>query len=80
MKLALLNYLFGLSQLMDPTEFVNTSDTRLAVSRVITWMTEPKSAEVRKVQSAFRVHLYCEAFNRSCSSGAVACFALALCT
>lgn len=35
---------------MDPTEFVNTSDTRLAVSRVITWMTEPKSAEVRKVR------------------------------
>lgn len=48
--MALLNYLYGLAQLMDPAELANTSDTRLAMSRVITWMTEPKSAEVRKVR------------------------------
>ena len=28
----------------------NTSDTRLAVSRFITWASEPKSPEVRKVE------------------------------
>ncbi len=48
-KVALLNYLHGLALLMDPSYFVNNSDTRLAVSRVITWTTEPKSVEVRKV-------------------------------
>lgn len=34
---------------MDPGDFVNSSETRLAVSRVITWTTEPKSSDVRKV-------------------------------
>lgn len=34
---------------MDPTDFVNSSETRLAVSRIITWTTEPKSSDVRKV-------------------------------
>lgn len=35
---------------MDPTDFVNSSETRLAVSRIITWTTEPKSSDVRKVR------------------------------
>lgn len=34
---------------MDPGDFVNSSETRLAVSRIITWTTEPKSSDVRKV-------------------------------
>ncbi|KAG7256613.1 hypothetical protein CRUP_027134, partial [Coryphaenoides rupestris] len=33
---------------MDPGDFVNSSETRLAVSRIITWTTEPKSSDVRK--------------------------------
>lgn len=45
----MLMYLHGLIQLMDPSDFSNSSDIRLAVSRIITWTTEPKSVEVRKV-------------------------------
>ena len=35
---------------MDPQDFSNSSDIRLAVSRIITWTTEPKSVDVRKVR------------------------------
>uniref|UniRef100_A0A8C5C7I0 Cytoplasmic linker associated protein 1 n=1 Tax=Gadus morhua TaxID=8049 RepID=A0A8C5C7I0_GADMO len=48
-KVALLRYVEALARHMDPADFVNSSETRLAVSRVITWTTEPKSSEVRKV-------------------------------
>jgi len=51
-KLSLLNYLYSLCQSMDPSELTNTSDTRLAVTRVITWTTDPKSADVRQVSAA----------------------------
>ena len=44
-----MNYMHGLIMMMDPADFTNSSDTRLAVSRIITWTTEPKSVEVRKV-------------------------------
>ncbi|XP_053571771.1 CLIP-associating protein 2-like [Bombina bombina] len=47
-KIAILKYIETLAQQMDPTDFVNSSETRLAVSRIITWTTEPKSSEVRK--------------------------------
>ncbi|KAM9820520.1 CLIP-associating protein 1-A-like [Neosynchiropus ocellatus] len=47
-KVALLRYVEALTRQMDPTHFVNTSETRLAVSRIITWTTEPKSSDVRK--------------------------------
>lgn len=40
---------------MDPTDFVNSSETRLAVSRIITWTTEPKSSDVRKVSQDHEV-------------------------
>ncbi|GLD69554.1 CLIP-associating protein 2 isoform X19, partial [Lates japonicus] len=33
---------------MEAPDFVNSSETRLAVSRIITWTTEPKSSDVRK--------------------------------
>ncbi|XP_068165253.1 CLIP-associating protein 1-B-like isoform X2 [Antennarius striatus] len=47
-KVALLRYIEALAHQMDPTHFTNSSETRLAVSRVITWTTEPRSADVRK--------------------------------
>lgn len=48
-KVAILKYIECLARQMDPTDFVNSSETRLAVSRIITWTTEPKSSDVRKV-------------------------------
>ncbi|XP_041937619.1 CLIP-associating protein 1-like isoform X5 [Alosa sapidissima] len=47
-KVAILKYIDLLARQMDPTDFVNSSETRLAVSRIITWTTEPKSSDVRK--------------------------------
>uniref|UniRef100_A0A8C6JPH6 Uncharacterized protein n=1 Tax=Melopsittacus undulatus TaxID=13146 RepID=A0A8C6JPH6_MELUD len=51
-KVAILKYIESLARQMDPTDFVNSSETRLAVSRIITWTTEPKSSDVRKVSQA----------------------------
>lgn len=48
-KVAILRYIEALAHQMDPGDFVNSSETRLAVSRIITWTTEPKSSDVRKV-------------------------------
>lgn len=48
----------GLGTLMDPGDFSNTSDTRLAVSRIITWTTEPKSVDVRKAAQAVLIALF----------------------
>ncbi|XP_073768130.1 CLIP-associating protein 1a isoform X12 [Danio rerio] len=47
-KVAILKYIESLARQMDPGDFVNSSETRLAVSRIITWTTEPKSSDVRK--------------------------------
>lgn len=47
-KQAMLNYLNGLVTVMEPSDFSNSSDTRLVVSRIITWTNEPKSVDVRK--------------------------------
>ncbi|XP_062868423.1 CLIP-associating protein 1 [Trichomycterus rosablanca] len=47
-KVAILKYIESLSRQMDPSDFGNSSETRLAVSRIITWTTEPKSTDVRK--------------------------------
>lgn len=49
-KVAILKYIETLTLQMEPQDFVNSSETRLAVSRIITWTTEPKSSDVRKVQ------------------------------
>uniref|UniRef100_A0A8C2AGW5 Cytoplasmic linker associated protein 1 n=1 Tax=Cyprinus carpio TaxID=7962 RepID=A0A8C2AGW5_CYPCA len=51
-KVAILKYIESLARQMDPSDFVNSSETRLAVSRIITWTTEPKSSDVRKVSEA----------------------------
>ena len=48
-KLSVLSYMLGLCQSMDPAELTNTSDTRLAVTRIITWTTDPNSVDIRKV-------------------------------
>lgn len=50
-KVAILKYIESLARQMDPTDFINSSETRLAVSRIITWTTEPKSSDVRKVRA-----------------------------
>ncbi|KAA0715567.1 CLIP-associating protein 1 [Triplophysa tibetana] len=47
-KVAILKYIESLVRHMDPADFVNSSETRLAVSRIITWTTEPKSSDVRR--------------------------------
>ncbi|XP_053408715.1 CLIP-associating protein 1-like isoform X9 [Mercenaria mercenaria] len=47
-KLAMLNYLNTLVPCMQADDFTNSSDTRLVVSRIITWTNEPKNVEVRK--------------------------------
>ena len=52
----MLNYLTGLVAVMDPSDFSNSSDTRLVVSRIITWTNEPKSVDVRKVGVLFYSH------------------------
>lgn len=49
MKVAILKYIETLTLQMEAPDFVNSSETRLAVSRIITWTTEPKSSDVRKV-------------------------------
>uniref|UniRef100_A0A8C2ERK8 Cytoplasmic linker associated protein 1 n=1 Tax=Cyprinus carpio TaxID=7962 RepID=A0A8C2ERK8_CYPCA len=53
-KVAILKYIESLARQMDPSDFMNSSETRLAVSRIITWTTEPKSLDVRKVSAAGR--------------------------
>ncbi|XP_067891008.1 CLIP-associating protein 1a isoform X4 [Heterodontus francisci] len=48
-KVAILKYIERLARQMDPADFVNSSETRLAVSRIITWTTEPKSSDAAQV-------------------------------
>ncbi|XP_043920887.1 CLIP-associating protein 2 isoform X5 [Protopterus annectens] len=57
-KVSILKYIETLIQQMDPGDFVNSSETRLAVSRIITWTTEPKSSEVRKAAQAVLIALF----------------------
>lgn len=58
MKVSLLQYTRGLIALMDANDFTNSTPTRLAVSRIITWISEPKSVDVRKESSAVIVALF----------------------
>ncbi|XP_064025738.1 CLIP-associating protein 2 isoform X38 [Pogoniulus pusillus] len=57
-KVAILKYIETLVQQMDPGDFVNSSETRLAVSRIITWTTEPKSSDVRKAAQSVLISLF----------------------
>uniref|UniRef100_A0A8C2TTI7 Cytoplasmic linker associated protein 2 n=1 Tax=Coturnix japonica TaxID=93934 RepID=A0A8C2TTI7_COTJA len=57
-KVAILKYIESLARQMDPGDFVNSSETRLAVSRIITWTTEPKSSDVRKAAQSVLISLF----------------------
>ncbi|XP_030407108.1 CLIP-associating protein 2 isoform X18 [Gopherus evgoodei] len=57
-KVAILKYIETLAQQMDPGDFINSSETRLAVSRIITWTTEPKSSDVRKAAQSVLIALF----------------------
>ncbi|KAM4697615.1 CLIP-associating protein 1 isoform 2-T2 [Rhinophrynus dorsalis] len=57
-KVAILKYIESLARQMDPADFVNSSETRLAVSRIITWTTEPKSSDVRKAAQIVLISLF----------------------
>ncbi|XP_072435964.1 CLIP-associating protein 1a isoform X7 [Chiloscyllium punctatum] len=57
-KVAILKYIERLARQMDPVDFVNSSETRLAVSRIITWTTEPKSSDVRKAAQVVLISLF----------------------
>ncbi|XP_027019523.1 CLIP-associating protein 1-like isoform X30 [Tachysurus fulvidraco] len=57
-KVAILKYIESLARQMDPSDFVNSSETRLAVSRIITWTTEPKSSDVRKAAQMVLISLF----------------------
>ncbi|XP_067933502.1 CLIP-associating protein 1-A-like [Watersipora subatra] len=46
-KLQYLHYLYQLVQQMEMSEFINNGDTRGAVSKIISWVDEPKSSEIR---------------------------------
>ncbi|XP_072303604.1 CLIP-associating protein 2 [Eucyclogobius newberryi] len=57
-KVAILKYIETLTLQMEAPDFVNLSETRLAVSRLITWTTDLKSAEVRKAAQAVLISLF----------------------
>ncbi|XP_073786814.1 CLIP-associating protein 2 isoform X42 [Danio rerio] len=57
-KVAILKYIETLTLQMEPQDFVNTGETRLAVSRIITWTTEPKSSDVRKAAQSVLISLF----------------------
>ena len=48
-KVAMLRYMESLTDVMDPADFSNSAETRLAVSRVISWIKEAKSPEIKRV-------------------------------
>ncbi|XP_036394477.1 CLIP-associating protein 2-like isoform X4 [Megalops cyprinoides] len=57
-KVAILKYIETLAMQMDAPDFINSSETRLAVSRIITWTTEPKSVDVRKAAQSVLIALF----------------------
>uniref|UniRef100_A0A8D3CYB6 Cytoplasmic linker associated protein 2 n=1 Tax=Scophthalmus maximus TaxID=52904 RepID=A0A8D3CYB6_SCOMX len=57
-KVAILKYIETLTLQMEAPDFVNSSETRLAVSRIITWTTEPKSSDVRKAAQLVLISLF----------------------
>ncbi|XP_013913754.1 PREDICTED: CLIP-associating protein 1 isoform X23 [Thamnophis sirtalis] len=57
-KVAILKYIESLARQMDPTDFVNSSEAKLAVSKIITWTTEPKSSDVRKAAQIVLISLF----------------------
>lgn len=43
---------------MEMSEFINSADTRTAVSKIITWVEEPKSAEIRAAAKSVVVSMF----------------------
>ncbi|XP_048834854.1 CLIP-associating protein 1a isoform X3 [Brienomyrus brachyistius] len=67
-KVAILKYIESLARQMNHADFVNSSETRLAVSRIITWTTEPKSSDVRKTLHNWAAE---ELSGRSCTTASL---------
>uniref|UniRef100_T1IXA2 TOG domain-containing protein n=1 Tax=Strigamia maritima TaxID=126957 RepID=T1IXA2_STRMM len=57
-KLAVLNYLQVLCEVMSPSDFTITPESQTSISKIITWTTDPKSAELRKASQAAVVALF----------------------
>lgn len=57
-KLQYLNYLHQLMQQMEMGEFINSVDTRSAIAKIITWVEEPKSADVRTAARCVIVSMF----------------------
>ncbi|XP_061111089.1 CLIP-associating protein 2 [Conger conger] len=57
-KAAILKYIETLTMQMEPPDFVNSSETLLAISRIITWTTESKSPDVRKAAQSVLISLF----------------------
>ncbi|XP_041459120.1 CLIP-associating protein 1-A-like isoform X4 [Lytechinus variegatus] len=57
-KVAMLRYMESLTDVMDPADFSNSAETRLAVSRIIGWTKEAKSPEVRRASQAVLIALF----------------------
>ncbi|XP_055995671.1 CLIP-associating protein 2-like isoform X36 [Ostrea edulis] len=57
-KASLLNFMHNLVLMMNDTDFVNSADTRLVLSRIINFTTEPKSVEVRKAAQLVLIDLF----------------------
>jgi len=57
-KMATMTYLHSLCSCMDPSDMTNTQETRTALSRIIQWTTEPKSADVRRASQCVVVAFF----------------------
>lgn len=61
-KVATMNYMRTLTQLMEPTEVrtmtLTSAEQEMALGKIITWTYEPKSLEVRKASMASLVSLF----------------------
>ncbi|XP_030829292.1 CLIP-associating protein 1-A isoform X5 [Strongylocentrotus purpuratus] len=57
-KVAMLRFMESLTDVMDPADFSNSAETRLAVSRIIGWTKEAKSPEVRRASQAVLIALF----------------------
>ncbi|CAF0975378.1 unnamed protein product [Rotaria sp. Silwood1] len=57
-KEILLRYLQQIIQHMEPVDITNNTDIRITLSKIITWSSEPKSVEMRKVAQAVILALH----------------------
>jgi len=57
-KLQLLHYLLELCKLMRSDDLMNNSETRMMIPRIITWTTEPKSGDVRRIAELVFIALF----------------------